>query len=107
MLPGITETPEDAARQCRLGNTTAEVTIEMTEAGSSLAPALDRAGGSDESRGRSRMAGVRATQTTQEGGLVFGVRELGSGDALKPSAMIMTPWLFRRAAVERVAGSAA
>ena len=79
----------------------------MTDAGSSLAPALDRDGGSDESRGAGRMAGVRATQTTQEGGLVFGVRERGPGDTLKPSAMIMTPWLLCRAPVERVAGSAA
>ena len=38
--------------------------------------------------------------------LVFGVRELAPADALKPSVMIMTPWLLRRAAVERVAGSA-
>jgi sterol desaturase/sphingolipid hydroxylase (fatty acid hydroxylase superfamily) len=39
--------------------------------------------------------------------LVFGVRELPPADALKPSAMIMTPWLLRRAAVERAIGSAA
>ena len=38
--------------------------------------------------------------------LVFGVRELAPADALKPSLMIMTPWLLRRAAIERVAGSA-
>lgn len=30
--------------------------------------------------------------------LVFGVRELAPADALKPSAMIMTPWVLRRAA---------
>jgi len=36
--------------------------------------------------------------------LVFGVRELAPADALKPSAMIMTPWLLRRAATERAAG---
>ena len=30
--------------------------------------------------------------------LIFGVRELAPADALKPSAMIMTPWLLRRAA---------
>src|SRR5438270_305482 len=39
--------------------------------------------------------------------LVFGVRELPPADALKPSAMIMTPWLLRRAAVERAIGSTA
>jgi len=39
--------------------------------------------------------------------LVFGVRELAPADALKPSLMIMTPWLLRRAAVERAIGSAA
>jgi sterol desaturase/sphingolipid hydroxylase (fatty acid hydroxylase superfamily) len=39
--------------------------------------------------------------------LVFGVRELAPADALKPSAMIMTPWLLRRAAAERAAGSGA
>ena len=38
--------------------------------------------------------------------LVFGVRELAPADALKPSVMIMTPWLLRRAAEQRVAGSA-
>ena len=43
----------------------------------------------------------------EQAGLVFGVRELAPADALKPSAMIMTPWLLRRAPVERAAGSAA
>jgi sterol desaturase/sphingolipid hydroxylase (fatty acid hydroxylase superfamily) len=37
--------------------------------------------------------------------LVFGVRELAPADALKPSLMIMTPWLLRRAAVERITAS--
>lgn len=39
--------------------------------------------------------------------LIFGVRELAPADALKPSAMLMTPWLFRRAAVDRMTGSPA
>jgi sterol desaturase/sphingolipid hydroxylase (fatty acid hydroxylase superfamily) len=37
--------------------------------------------------------------------LVFSVRELAPADAVKPSAMIMTPWLLRGAAVKRVTGS--
>jgi sterol desaturase/sphingolipid hydroxylase (fatty acid hydroxylase superfamily) len=37
--------------------------------------------------------------------LVFGVRELAPANALKPSRMIMTPWLFRRTAVERLTRS--
>jgi sterol desaturase/sphingolipid hydroxylase (fatty acid hydroxylase superfamily) len=39
--------------------------------------------------------------------LAFGVRELAPADALKPSSMVMTPWLLRRAASERAAASAA
>jgi sterol desaturase/sphingolipid hydroxylase (fatty acid hydroxylase superfamily) len=39
--------------------------------------------------------------------LVFGVRELAPADALKPSLMIMTPRLLRRAAIERTVGSSA
>jgi sterol desaturase/sphingolipid hydroxylase (fatty acid hydroxylase superfamily) len=42
----------------------------------------------------------------EQAGLVFGVRELAPVDALKPSLMIMTPRLLRRATVERVTGSA-
>jgi sterol desaturase/sphingolipid hydroxylase (fatty acid hydroxylase superfamily) len=38
--------------------------------------------------------------------LDFGVRELAPADALKPSVMMMTPWLLRRTAVEDAAGSA-
>jgi hypothetical protein len=30
---------------------------------------------------------------------------LAPADALKPSLMIMTPWLLRRAAVERITAS--
>ncbi len=45
---------------------------------------------------------VRLTRAQQER-LVFGVRELPPRDMLKPSAMLLTPWLLRRAAGDRVA----
>lgn len=39
--------------------------------------------------------------------LVFGVRELAPANALKPSVMIMTPWLLRNAKLEGVTSSPA
>jgi sterol desaturase/sphingolipid hydroxylase (fatty acid hydroxylase superfamily) len=39
---------------------------------------------------------TRITRTQHES-IVFGVRELAPGDCLKPSAMLLTPWLISRA----------
>jgi len=57
-------------------------------------------------RERDRLFGTytRLSRAQQER-VVFGVRELPRGEAVKPSAMLLTPWLLRRADQARRAAS--